>query len=72
MFCLSPRCCRRGSRPPTVKQRLAAVRMLFDWLVVGQVVSVNQAASVRECAAQATRSNVARRRHSIQGGTRPH
>jgi site-specific recombinase XerD len=32
---------------PTVKQRLAAVRMLFDWLVVGQVVPVNPAASVR-------------------------
>ncbi|MEW6363699.1 MAG: tyrosine-type recombinase/integrase [Acidobacteriota bacterium] len=32
---------------PTVKQRLAAVRMLFDWLVVGNVVSVNPASSVR-------------------------
>jgi site-specific recombinase XerD len=32
---------------PTVKQRLAAIRMLFDWLVVGQVVPVNPAASVR-------------------------
>lgn len=32
---------------PTVKQKLAAIRMLFDWLVVGQVVSVNPAASVR-------------------------
>ena len=26
---------------PTVKQHLAAVRMLFDWLVTGQVVAVN-------------------------------
>lgn len=33
--------------PPTVKQHLAAVRMLFDWLVVGQVVPFNPAASVR-------------------------
>lgn len=33
--------------PPTVKQHLAAVRMCFDWLVTGQVVSVNPAASVR-------------------------
>ena len=33
--------------PPTVKQRLAAIRHLFDWLVVGQVVPVNPAASVR-------------------------
>ena len=32
---------------PTVKQRLAGVRHLFDWLVVGQVVAVNPAASVR-------------------------
>lgn len=32
---------------PTVKQRLAAIRHLFDWLVVGQVVQVNPAASVR-------------------------
>jgi integrase/recombinase XerD len=33
--------------PPTVKQWLAAVRMLFDWLVVGQVLAVNPAAAVR-------------------------
>jgi integrase/recombinase XerD len=32
---------------PTVKQHLAAIRMLFDWLVVGQVVPMNPAASVR-------------------------
>ena len=32
---------------PTVKQRLAAIRHLFDWLVVGQVVPFNPAASVR-------------------------
>jgi site-specific recombinase XerD len=32
---------------PTVKQRLAAIRHLFDWLVVGQVIPVNPAASVR-------------------------
>jgi integrase/recombinase XerD len=32
---------------PTVKQNLAAVRMLFDWLVTGHVVPVNPAASVR-------------------------
>jgi site-specific recombinase XerD len=35
-----------GSKP-TVKQHLAAIRMLFDWLVTGQVVPVNPAASVR-------------------------
>jgi site-specific recombinase XerD len=32
---------------PTVKQRLAALRHLFDWLVTGQVMLVNPAASVR-------------------------
>lgn len=32
---------------PSVKQHLAAIRMLFDWLVVGQVVAVNPASSVR-------------------------
>lgn len=35
-----------GSKP-TRKQHLAAVRMLFDWLVVGQVVPVNPAHAVR-------------------------
>jgi hypothetical protein len=32
---------------PTVKQHLAAVRMLFDWLVVGQVLAINPAHAVR-------------------------
>src|SRR3546814_19502251 len=32
---------------PSVKQQLAGVRHLFDWLVTGQVVPVNPAASVR-------------------------
>lgn len=32
---------------PSVKQRLAAVRHLFDWLVTGHIVQVNPAASVR-------------------------
>ncbi len=32
---------------PTVKQHLAAIRHLFDWLVTGQVVPTNPAASVR-------------------------
>ena len=32
---------------PTVKQHLAAIRMLFDWLVTGQVVPSNPAHSVR-------------------------
>src|SRR2546426_2751199 len=32
---------------PTIKQHLAAIRMLFDWLVTGQIVPVNPASSVR-------------------------
>lgn len=32
---------------PSVKQHLAAIRMLFDWLVVGQVVATNPASAVR-------------------------
>src|ERR1017187_5022100 len=32
---------------PTVKQHLACIRMLFDWLVIGQVVPTNPAHSVR-------------------------
>ena len=32
---------------PTVKQHLAAIRMLFDWLVTGQVVATNPAHAVR-------------------------
>src|SRR5471030_826844 len=32
---------------PTVKQHLAAIRHLFDWLVIGQVLPHNPAASVR-------------------------
>jgi site-specific recombinase XerD len=32
---------------PTVKVRLAALRMLFDWMVVGQVISTNPAHAVR-------------------------
>lgn len=32
---------------PTVKQHLAAIRMLFDWLVTGQIVTINPAHAVR-------------------------
>jgi len=32
---------------PTVKQHLAAIRMLFDFLVTGQIIPMNPAASVR-------------------------
>ena len=32
---------------PTVKQHLAALRHMFDWLVTGQIVAINPASSVR-------------------------
>jgi len=41
--------------PPSVKQRLAAIRHLFDWLVTGQVIATNPAASVRGPAHSARR-----------------
>jgi integrase/recombinase XerD len=44
---------------PSIKQHLACIRMLFDWLVVGQVVPVNPAHSVRGP------------RHSISKGVTP-
>lgn len=37
----------RSLSAPSVKQHLAAIRMLFDWLVVGQVIATNPASSVR-------------------------
>lgn len=33
--------------PPSIKQQLAAIRMLFDWLVIGQQLATNPAAPVR-------------------------
>jgi site-specific recombinase XerD len=44
---------------PTVKQQLAAIRMLFDWLVTGQVIPTNPAHSVRGP------------RHSVKKGKTP-
>jgi site-specific recombinase XerD len=44
---------------PTVKQHLACIRMLFDWLVVGQVIPSNPAHSVRGP------------RHSVSKGSTP-
>lgn len=37
----------REREPQTVKQHLAAIRMLFDWMVVGQEMPFNPASSVR-------------------------
>jgi integrase len=44
---------------PSVKLQLAAIRMLFDWLVTGQVIPVNPAHSVRGP------------RHSVKKGKTP-
>src|ERR1700686_3023120 len=37
----------RTHAKPTMKQHLAAIRMLFDWLVSGQMIPVNPAHTVR-------------------------
>jgi site-specific recombinase XerD len=37
----------RTHAAPTVKQRLAAIRHLFDWMVTGQIIPTNPAAAVR-------------------------
>lgn len=37
----------QSAAAPTVKQHLAAIRRMFDFLVVGQILPVNPAASVR-------------------------
>jgi integrase/recombinase XerD len=36
-----------GKSPATVKQHLAAIRMLFDWMVLGHILPMNPASSVR-------------------------
>jgi integrase/recombinase XerD len=36
-----------GHSTPTVKQHLASLRMLFDWLILGQVTETNPAHAVR-------------------------
>lgn len=48
-----------GGSKPTLKQHLAAIRMLFDWLVTGQIVPHNPATSVRGP------------RHVVKRGTTP-
>jgi integrase/recombinase XerD len=47
----------RSKAAPTVKQHLAAISMLFDWLTTGGVIAFNPAAS----AAPSTSSHAARR-----------
>jgi site-specific recombinase XerD len=49
----------REMSPPSVKQHLAGVRMMFDWLVTSQVVPNNPAHSVRGP------------RHSVSKGVTP-
>ena len=43
----SPAVKQRTAAKPTIKQHLAAIRMLFDWLIVGQVLAINPAHAVR-------------------------
>ena len=38
---------RDGLSKPSVKQHLAAIRMMFDWMVTGGVLAINSAAPVR-------------------------
>ena len=47
-----------GFEKPSVKQHLAAIRMLFDWLVVGQVVAT---IPLIRCAVRSMSSSAARR-----------
>jgi site-specific recombinase XerD len=35
-----------GHSTPTVKQHLATLRMLFDWLITGQIIEISPAAAV--------------------------
>jgi site-specific recombinase XerC len=49
----------RRMAAPSVKQHLACIRMLFDWLVTGQIVPTNRAI---RCAGLGTRSARASRR----------
>ena len=49
----------REMSPPSVKQHLAGIRMMFDWLVTGQVVPSNPAHAVRGP------------RHSVSKGATP-
>ena len=51
--------------PASVKQHLAALRMLFDWLVVGQVLPFNPASSVRGCQRCGVMPNRARTRYAL-------
>ena len=37
----------RARSAPTAKLRLAALRHLFDWMVIGQIMATNPAAAVR-------------------------
>lgn len=54
---------------PTVKRHLAGARMLFDWLVLGQVLPSNPAAFGAEAAAwRAPRSDVRPRARRPAGG----
>jgi hypothetical protein len=70
--CTSPAASRdsHASDRPTAKQRLSAIRHLFDWLVVGQVMPVNPASSVRGPSGVFVRARQCRGRHEGRGRVR--
>src|SRR6202008_3748354 len=43
----SPAVKQRAAAKPTVKQHLAAIRMLFDWLIIGHVLAITPAHALR-------------------------
>ncbi len=62
---------REGLSTPSVKQRLAAVRMLFGWLAVGQVVTNNPASTVRGPSTALRAARHVCRRARRQGSSSP-
>ena len=60
---------------PSVKVHLAAVKMLFDWLVIGQVLAINPAAVVRgpkHSVKQGSTPVLSKERHSHLAGLNRH
>jgi hypothetical protein len=47
----------RRMSAPSVKQHIACIRMLFDWLVTGRVMPVNPAHSVRGLGIRSARAS---------------
>ena len=56
--------------PPTVKQHLAALRMLFNWLVTGHIMETNPAHAVRGSVPEKATSECPRTTRSIPRAAR--